>query len=100
MRSYTTDDGSRTNPEKSQVIGHVPPVDAFEAVAAAVKPVRPKDTMDTKTANSTIDSQVLKVATLDDANRIQMTLGIDLDKVGVKDARIIMSEEQIGRAHV
>ena len=63
-------------------------------VAAADKPARPKDMIDMKPANSTIDSQVLNVAALEDANRIQMaTLGIDLDKVGVKDARIIMSEE-------
>ena len=75
-------------------MGHVPPIDAFPVVAAAGKPTEPKDTTDIEITTGTVDSQVLKVAALEDANRIQMaTLGIDLDKVGVKDARIIMSEE-------
>lgn len=75
-------------------MGHVPPIDAFTVVAAADTPAEPKDTTDVKTTAGTIDSQVLKVAALEDATRIQMaTLSIDLDKVGVKDARIIMSEE-------
>ena len=47
-----------------------------------------------KTTTDTIDPQVLKVAALEDANRIQMAaLTIDLGKVGAKDARIIMSEQ-------
>ena len=63
-------------------------------VAATDKPAESKDTTDTKTTNGTVDPQVLKVAALEDANRIQMaTLSIDLDKIGTKDARIIMSEE-------
>lgn len=63
-------------------------------VSTADKPIEPKDTANTKTVAGTIDPQVLKVAALKDANRIHMaTLSIDLDKVGVKDARIIMSEE-------
>jgi len=75
-------------------VGHVPPVDAFAVVDTVDKPAKAKDTEDIRTADRTIDSQVLKVAALEDANRIQMaTLGIDLDKVGAKDARIIMSEE-------
>lgn len=75
-------------------MGHVPPVDAFAVVDTVDKPAKAKDTEDIRTADRTIDSQVLKVAALEDANRIQMaTLGIDLDKVGAKDARIIMSEE-------
>jgi len=75
-------------------VGHVPPIDAFAVVAAAEKPAEPKATTNIRIADGTIDSQVLKVAALEDANRIQMTtLSIDLDKVGAKDARIIMSEE-------
>ena len=61
--------------------------------AANDKPAESKDTADAATTG-TVDPQVLKVAALEDANRIQMvSLGIDLDKVGAKDARIIMSEE-------
>ena len=52
---------------------------------------KPEDAADVKTS---IDPQILKVAALEDANRIQIaSLSIDLDKVGTKDARIIMSEE-------
>lgn len=63
-------------------------------VAAAEKRAEPKGTTDLKTTTGTTDSQVLKVAALEDANRIQMVaLSIDLDRVGVRDARVIMSEE-------
>ena len=82
MKSHVTEDGS-------QVVGHVPPIDAFAVVAAAEKPAEPKGITDLKTTTGTIDSQVLE-----DANRIQMAaLSIDLDRVGVRDARVIMSEE-------
>ncbi|KAF9784790.1 hypothetical protein BJ322DRAFT_988679, partial [Thelephora terrestris] len=41
-----------------------------------------------------IDPEVLRAAALEDANRLLgETLSIDLDKVGAKDARILMSEE-------
>ncbi|KAF9649736.1 hypothetical protein BDM02DRAFT_3113384 [Thelephora ganbajun] len=57
-------------------------------------PVEPKDSADKQNTTGTIDPQVLKVAALEDANRIQTaTLSIDLDRIGVKEARIIMSEE-------
>ena len=73
------------------VAGKTPPVDALAVAVPTDTPSEPKDTMDT---NGIIDPQALKVAALEDANRIQMAaLSIDLDKVGVKDARIIMSEE-------
>ena len=75
-------------------MGQAPSVDTVAVVAAIDKPSEPKDTMDIETTTGTINPQVLKVAALKDANRIQMeTPRIDLDKVGVKDARIIMSEE-------
>lgn len=63
-------------------------------VAETEKPSEFRDTKDVKTSTSTMNIEVLKVAALEDANRIQgETLSIDLDKVGVKDARIIMSQE-------
>jgi len=87
------DNESKTNPE-IQVVGHIPPIDAFPVVVAADKPAEPKDMTDVKTTTGTTGPQVLKVAALEDANRIRIaTQGIDLDKVGIKDARIIMSEE-------
>jgi hypothetical protein len=62
--------------------------------SATDEPVESKDTADTKTTDCGIDPQAFKVAALEDTSRIQMgSLSIDLDKVGVKDARIIMSEE-------
>ena len=94
MEFHTADIDSEANPEETPVPGQTHPVDAFSVVAATDKPSEPKDTMDIETTTETIDPQVLKVAALEDANRIQMeTLRIDLDKVGAKDARIIMSEE-------
>jgi hypothetical protein len=63
-------------------------------VAETKNPSEFPNTKDVNTPTSTIDPETLKVAALEDANRILgETLSIDLDKVGVKDARIIMSEE-------
>ena len=91
MDSRTVDNDPKANTEEPPVLCQTPPVDAFAVVAATDKLSELKDTMDTA---GTIDPQVLKVAAIEDADRIQMAaLSIDLDKVGVKDARIIMSEE-------
>lgn len=52
------------------------------------------DTKDVKTSTSKIDPEILRIAALEDANRIRgEALNIHLHKVGIKDARIIMSEE-------
>lgn len=60
----------------------------------AEKPTESKDCTDAKTPVSTTDPQVPNISALEDQNRIQgATLSIDLDKVGSRDARIIMSEE-------
>jgi len=77
-------------------VGKIPPVDAFavEVQSTADKPPESKGTTDMGITIGTVDPQVLKAAALEDVNRIQMeTLNIDLDKVGARDARIIMSEE-------
>jgi hypothetical protein len=85
--NHATDDESKTTPDGMEVVRDVP-----TAVAETEKPTGESE--DTKTSASTIDPEALKVAALEDANRIkEATLSIDLDKVGVKDARIIMSEE-------
>jgi hypothetical protein len=74
-----------------EVVGDIPPFDAFVIVTKAEKPTESEVT---KASTSTIDPEALKVAALEDANRILGTaVSIDLDRVGVKDARIIMSEE-------
>ena len=87
---------SKTDPGETQVIGCVSRTSAFAAEVQSPidKPAEPKDMTETKITIGTIDPQLLKVTELEDANRVQMvTQSIDLDKVGAKDARIIMSEE-------
>ena len=93
---HATDGESKTDPGERQVVGHVPPAEAFatEVQSATDEAVESKDTADTKITDCGIDPQALKVAALEDTSCIQTgSLSIDLDKVGVKDARIIMSEE-------
>lgn len=91
---YATGGKSMTTPDEILVVGDIPHVDASAVAAEARKPSESRDTKNPKTSTITIDPENLKVAALEDANRIrEATLSIDLDKVGVKDARIIMSEE-------
>lgn len=92
--NHITGGESKTNPDESGVVGDIPHVAAPAVVAEARKPSKFRDTEEGKTFTNTVDPEVLRVAALEDANRIRgATLSIDLDKVGVKDARIIMSEE-------
>jgi hypothetical protein len=90
-----TDGEQKTDPDEAgAMLGGVPHADPSTVVAETEKPSKFRDTKDVKTSTSTIDPEALKVAALEDANRIRgATLSIDLDKVGVRDARIIMSEE-------
>lgn len=93
-RNLVTGDEGETSPNKVEVVGDIPPFDTLAVVAETGGPTEPELMKDTMAPTSTVDLEVLKVAALEDANRILgATLSIDLDKVGVKDARIIMSEE-------
>jgi hypothetical protein len=77
-----------------EVVGDVPPSDAFAVVADTGESFESEDTKDESTPTRTIDPEVLRAAALEDANRLLgETLSIDLDKVGARDARILMSEE-------
>lgn len=87
------DDEPRSNPDEVEAIGDIPPSGAF-AMAETERPAESGETEDANTPTRTIDPEALRIAALKDANRILgETLSIDLDRVGVKDARIIMSEE-------
>lgn len=80
-----------TNPNETGVEG---PTDGLAVVAGTNKPSEPRERKDVESSTSSIDPGALKVAALEDANRIRgATLSIDLDKVGIKEARVIMSEE-------
>lgn len=84
----------KTSPNEVEVVGDIAPFDTSAPVAETRGPAEPELMNDTMAPTSTIDPEALKVAALEDATRILgATLSIDLDKVGAKDARIIMSEE-------
>ena len=70
--------------------GDIPPPHVL-----AVETEKPRaEYTDSNTPPSAINTEALKVAALEDANRIlEATLSIDLDKVGIRDARVIMSEQ-------
>ena len=58
------------------------------------EPAESKDKKDVGSTIGTTDPQIIRVASLENPHPTRMvTLSIDLDKVGVKDARVIMSEE-------
>ena len=58
------------------------------------EPAESKDKRNVRSTTGTTDPQILRVATLESPNHTRTVApSIDLDKVGVKDARVIMSEE-------
>lgn len=91
-----TDEETKRNLREVQAVGRVSLADAsvVEAPSTIENPPESEDKIGAGTATGTIDPQILKAAVLDDPNRVRTaTLSIDLDRVGAKDARIIMSEE-------